>query len=191
MTSINIKFSEDQILHKLKTINEADKALKTDFPLLDAISAISRIDDPKILEKEFNAIITFNPIVICRLNERIRFITDMATHHSGTMNPVFAACIKNAKQAGVFKLAKNDNKSILNVKIPSFDLFKAAVITDLQNNLYNNHEKFEEETIPVAAFADTKFIRLLYDPSPGLEGMNLHKAILNEMNHLLQKDESL
>jgi hypothetical protein len=47
MTSINIKFSEDQILHKLKTINEADKALKTDFPLLDAISAISEIDDPE------------------------------------------------------------------------------------------------------------------------------------------------
>ena len=65
------------------------------------------------------------------------------------------------------------------------------VTTDLQNDLYNNHVKFEEETIPVAAFADTKFIRLLYDPSPGLEGMNLHKAILNEMNHLLQKDESL
>jgi hypothetical protein len=97
MTSINIKFSEDQILHKLKTINDADKALKTDFPLLDAISAISKIDDPKILEKEFNVIITFNPILICRLDERIRFITDIATHQSGTTNPVFVACNKNVK----------------------------------------------------------------------------------------------
>ena len=51
--------------------------------------------------------------------------------------------------------------------------------------------KFEEETIPVAAFADTKFIRLLYDPSPGLEGRNLHKAILNGKNQLLHTNESL
>jgi len=65
------------------------------------------------------------------------------------------------------------------------------VTTDLQNNLYNNHVKFEEETIPVAAFADTKFIRLLYNPSLGLEGMNLHKAILNGKNQLLHTNESL
>jgi len=190
-TSNNIKFSEDQILHKLKTICDADKALKTDFTFLDAIGALSKIEDPKILEKEFNAIRAFNPIVVCRLNERLRFITDMATHQSGSTQPVLVACIKNAKQAGVFKLSKNENKSVLKSKIPTLELFKAALTRELQDDLYNDYEKFEEETIPVAAFADTKFIRTLYDPSPGLSGKDLHKSILNEMNQLLQIDESL
>ena len=88
----------------------------------DAIGPISDIEDPKVLEKEFNAIHKFNPIVVCRLNEKLRFITDMATHQRGSTQPVLVACIKNVKQAGVFKLSKNENKTVLKSKIPAFNI---------------------------------------------------------------------
>ena len=186
-----IKFTEDQILIKLKANYDADKIKTPNYNFFQALSDVSDLKDPKTLAEEFNSIEFSNPVAICNINNHVEFITDMAFHPTGTSKPVFVSSVKSNSSAGIYKLSKSLSHVTLVSKIPSYKSFLEADSRILQDEVFNNVDKFEEETIPQIVLTDNNILQSLIRAAPGTSSKELFRPILEELNERFTDEESL
>jgi len=186
-----IKFTEDQILIKLKVNYDADKVNVPNYDFFQAMLDVSDLKDPKTLAAEFNSIKFCNPVAVCSINNSVEFITNMAFHPTGTSKPVFISSVKSPSSAGIHKLSKSLSNVILMSKIPSYKSFLKADSRILQDEVYNNVDKFEEETIPQIVLTDSNILQSLVKAAPGTSSKDLFKSILEELNEHFLDDEDL
>jgi NRPS condensation-like uncharacterized protein len=85
MSSKSIIFTQEQIRHRISSIHEADEAETATFPSsdLEVTNSNPKIEYPTVPQEVFNKINAFNPVAVCRVNDRLCFITNMQAHMTG------------------------------------------------------------------------------------------------------------